>query len=281
MSSADVIEKTLDQRAQSVSAIPIEVNLIDPSPFQARKRFEPEALNSLAESIRQKLLHDIHVRPVGVRYELISGERRWRAVKDVLKWTHIDAKVIQCTDQEAAEFGATENLQREDLLPSEKARQIQILKEQGVPVERIVKLAGSVAKMENLLRLADLPLKVQAMLDTRQINMAAVSVLANIDGATNQIRAAEMAQTGQLTNVELRARTQHLPRRTNPRAPAVAEPFLRVVSPEILNRLFINLQQELSRFSSSDLRTARQREILKANTTNLLAALRDLREQLQ
>src|SRR5579871_1428732 len=93
------------------------------SPHQARKVFDEDALQALAESMKQEgLLQPITVRQVGDGYELISGERRLRAAK-MIGWPVIDAKVIKTVSEgEAAAKGLIENLQREDLNAMEEAR---------------------------------------------------------------------------------------------------------------------------------------------------------------
>ncbi len=101
----------------------IPVDQIKPSPHQARKVFDEEALKGLAESMKQEgLMQPIAVRKVGDTYELISGERRLRAAK-LIGWPAIDAKIIKTVSEgEAAAKGLIENLQREDLNAIEEAR---------------------------------------------------------------------------------------------------------------------------------------------------------------
>ena len=99
----------------------IGVHLIEPSPYQVRREIPAEQLNELAESIRAEgLLQPIVVRKVGERYQLIAGERRWRAFQ-LLKLTAIPARVVQASNASAAALGLIENLQREGLNPIEEA----------------------------------------------------------------------------------------------------------------------------------------------------------------
>jgi len=94
----------------------IDVNKIDPSPFQVRKFFEVDALKELAASIqREGLIEPIVVRRKGGRYEIIAGERRFRAVRDFTEMKTIPAQIVKATDLEARRMSAAENLQREDL----------------------------------------------------------------------------------------------------------------------------------------------------------------------
>ncbi len=94
----------------------IDVKKIDPSPFQVRKFFDVDELKELAESIkREGLIEPIVVRRKGGRYEIIAGERRFRAVRDFTEMKTIPAQIVKATDLEARRMSAAENLQREDL----------------------------------------------------------------------------------------------------------------------------------------------------------------------
>ncbi len=94
----------------------IDVNKIDPSPFQVRKYFDEHKQKELAESIkRDGLIEPIVVRRKGRRYEIIAGERRFRAVRDFTEMKTIPAQIVKATDLEARRISAAENLQREDL----------------------------------------------------------------------------------------------------------------------------------------------------------------------
>ena len=94
----------------------IDIKLIDPSPFQFRKYFDPDALKEFAASIlREGQIAPIMVRRIGERYEIIVGERRFRAVRDYTDMKTIQAKIIEATDREARRKSADENFLREDL----------------------------------------------------------------------------------------------------------------------------------------------------------------------
>jgi len=94
----------------------IDVKKIDPSPFQVRKYFDEDKQKELAESIkREGLIEPIVVRRKGRRYEVIAGERRFRAVRDYTEMKTIPAQIVKATDLEARRMSAAENLQRQDL----------------------------------------------------------------------------------------------------------------------------------------------------------------------
>jgi ParB-like chromosome segregation protein Spo0J len=93
----------------------IELQQIDPSPYQKRKYFDEEKLRELATSIKNDgLIEPIIIRPIGNRYELIAGERRFRAVKQHTQFKTIQAKIINVNDLQARRISAAENIQRED-----------------------------------------------------------------------------------------------------------------------------------------------------------------------
>src|SRR5882724_1101305 len=100
----------------------IDIDLVEPSPYQPRKRFREEALDELARSIRASgIIQPIVVRPIGNRFQLIAGERRWRAAQRAgLK--KASAIVRQVSNELALEMTLVENIQREDLNPIEAAR---------------------------------------------------------------------------------------------------------------------------------------------------------------
>ncbi len=116
---------TPSQAAPAAAGAPgfleIPVLQIEPSPYQARREITPEQLNELAESIRSEgLLQPVVVRKTGDKYQLIAGERRWRAFQ-LLKIKAIPARVVEASNASSAALGLIENLQREGLNPIEEA----------------------------------------------------------------------------------------------------------------------------------------------------------------
>ena len=103
----------------------IKLQAIEPSPFQRRQHFEKDKLKGLAASIQlDGLIEPIVVRPNGERYQLIAGERRWRAIRDYTDMKTIAARIINASDLQARRMSAAENLQREDLSAIEKIETI-------------------------------------------------------------------------------------------------------------------------------------------------------------
>ena len=136
---------------------------IVPSPLQPRREFQREALEELVDSIRQRgIIQPLIVRPVNSRFELIAGERRWRAAKEV-GLAEAPAIVRHATDLEVLELSLIENLQRADLNPIEEAQAYaRLAGEFGMRQEDIAQKVGkSRASVANAMRLLDLDPQVQ------------------------------------------------------------------------------------------------------------------------
>lgn len=136
-------------------AVRIEMNRIHPSPWQPRKCFDEGELHALADSIRQfGLISPLLVRRCQDGYELIAGERRFRAM-ELLGWSHADAIVTSAFDRDCALIGLIENLQREELHFLDEAEACRrILREHGLTQEELAAtLSRSPSALANLLRL--------------------------------------------------------------------------------------------------------------------------------
>src|SRR5712671_3150747 len=139
----------------------IDIDLIEPSPFQPRTRFREEALDELSRSIKASgIIQPLVVRPVGSRYQLIAGERRWRAAQRA-GLSKVSVIIRQVSDELALEMTLVENIQREDLNPIEAARAFDRLMEefqltQEAVAERTGKDRATVANAVRLLKLEPL-----------------------------------------------------------------------------------------------------------------------------
>jgi ParB-like partition proteins len=168
---------SVDANVEVQRLIPIDE--ISPNPNQPRRRFSEEELKELAESISKfGILHPIIVREKDGKYEIVAGERRWRAAK-MAGLTRIPAVVKEVSDEEMMIISLVENLQREDLNPVERARAIKILKEEmGLTDEEISKYLGkSRSAVTNTLRILNLPLEVLDMLAEGRISEGHARVL--------------------------------------------------------------------------------------------------------
>ena len=151
----------------------IPVAAIDSNPYQPRREFEPEALKELVDSIGASgLLQPIVVRPKGPgRYELIAGERRWRAVRQ-LGWQKVPAVVKEVDDQAMLTLALIENLQRDDLSPIDEALGYdRLVKEFSLAQAEVARLVGKDrATIANTLRLLKLPTDIQALVQRRSLS---------------------------------------------------------------------------------------------------------------
>ncbi len=210
-------------------ALPVDV--IQKGRFQPRHEIAQEALQELADSIRaQGVVQPVVVRPLpedNTRYELIAGERRWRAAQ--LAGLHeIPAVVRDVQDQAAMAMGLIENIQREELNPIEEAAALQrLIEEFGLTHQQTAEAIGrSRAAVSNLLRLLTLEPKVMQMLEERQLEMGhARALLALLDSA--QVQAAEQVFARGLSVRE----TEHLVRRLQ--QPATPKKASQDIDPDI------------------------------------------------
>ena len=177
-------EETVSEKSETVDnsqkVVEINVDLIDPNPFQPRKVFSDDELVELAESIEQHgLIQPIAVRKVGDRYQLISGERRTRASK-LAGLPTIKAQVYENLDDKAmAEWALIENIQRVDLNPVEVAKSYQqLIDNHGYTHEDLSKIVSkSRSAITNALRLLKLPPQVLLWIEEGKISGGAARAL--------------------------------------------------------------------------------------------------------
>jgi len=192
--SAMLSPSTLDQVRHPASGDLRELPLdeIRPGRFQPRSVFDPEKLAELADSIRaQGVVQPIVVRPVDDGgYELIAGERRWRAAQ-MAGAEHIPAVIRDVSDEISVAMALIENIQREDLNPLEEAAALRRLIDdfQMTHQEAADAVGRSRAAVSNLLRLLELMQEVKDMIDLRQIEMGHARALLSLDDAL-QVQAA-------------------------------------------------------------------------------------------
>lgn len=159
----------------------IELSLIDKSSFNPRKTFDENSLNELSQSIREKgVIQPIVLRPVGDRYEVVCGERRYRAAV-LAELTVIPACIKNLSDEETEEFAITENLQRKDVSPLEEAEAFSKLVATGkYDVNSLaVKFGKSEAFIRGRLKLVNLITEFRDMLEQEIINIGVAGVFAS------------------------------------------------------------------------------------------------------
>ena len=169
----------------------IEIAQIEPNPNQPRREFDQEALQELANSIRELgIIQPITLRKVeGQKYQIIAGERRWRA-SQLAGLTKIPAYIVSVEDQNAMEMALVENIQREDLNAVEIALAYQHLADtSGMTQAKISERVGkSRAAVTNYMRLLKLPAQVQIALKNHEIEMGHARALLAIESPSQQIK---------------------------------------------------------------------------------------------
>ncbi len=169
----------------------IEIAQIEPNPNQPRREFDQEALQELANSIHELgIIQPITLRKIeGQKYQIIAGERRWRA-SQLAGLTKIPAYIVSVEDQNAMEMALVENIQREDLNAIEIALAYQHLADtSGMTQAKISERVGkSRAAVTNYMRLLKLPAQVQIALKNHEIEMGHARALLAIESPSQQIK---------------------------------------------------------------------------------------------
>lgn len=184
-----------EQAEESGTYREVPVALISANPYQPRRTFDEDALAELTASIEASgLLQPIVLRQVGTRYELIAGERRWRAVQR-LKWEKIPSVVREFDDQTALTLALIENLQRDDLTALDEATGYQRLMEEfQLPQAEVARLVGKHrSTVANTLRLLKLPADVQELLTHKKLSEGHARALLAIEEPKELSRVAREA----------------------------------------------------------------------------------------
>jgi len=176
-----------EEKSQKTGMETLAVEQLIQGKYQPRNQFNEQALAELAESIRRNgIMQPIIVRPVvSGRFEIIAGERRWRAAK-MAGLNRVPVIIREIDDKQALELALVENVQRQDLSPLEEAVGYQrLIEEFDYTQEELGNIVGkSRSHISNLLRLLSLPDEVKAMLDNGEISMGHVRPLIGLTEAT-------------------------------------------------------------------------------------------------
>ena len=179
----------------------IDIDLVEPSPYQPRTRFREEALDELARSIKASgIIQPIVVRPIGDRFQLIAGERRWRAAQRA-GLTKASAIVRQVSDEVALEMTLVENIQREDLNPIEAARAFErLMAEFQLTQESVAERTGKDrATVANAVRLLKLEPIMQDWIEEGKLSAGHGRALLAVGDPQLRMRYAQRAARGGLT----------------------------------------------------------------------------------
>ncbi len=197
----------------------ISVERITPNPEQPRLAMEQTSLDELAASIREHgVLQPILVRPLeNGEFQLIAGERRWRASMAAGLAT-IPALVEEIDDDTALEISIIENLQREDLSPLDEAAMYdRMVRDHGYSVRRLAqKLGKDKGYLENRLRLADAPDEVRELVSLRKDTLSHAYELMKVEDPRKRKRLAAQVARGELTLIKLRDKIEGRPTRSAP-----------------------------------------------------------------
>ena len=207
------IVSLIESRATQAQIREVPVAKILPNPAQPRLSYDEESLTELADSIREHgVLQPILVRPAGTKFELIAGERRWRASGMVERET-IPAIVIELDEQSALEVSIIENLQREDVSPLEEAAMFRRMTEAfGYSVRQLAQKVGKdKGYVENRLRLSDAPADVRELVSLRKDTISHAYELMKIGDERKRRRLAKRVAAGELTLAKLRQLTGSAP----------------------------------------------------------------------
>jgi len=215
----------------------VPLDLVSPCSFQPRKTFEQESIRELADSISQHgLIQPLVVRMVGDRYEIIAGERRWRACQ-LVGLAEVPAVVREAGDQATLELALIENLQREDLNPMDEASgYAQLIGQHHLTQEQVAtRLGKSRSTVANMLRLVQLDPSVQELLRSNKLTTGHAKAIASLPGFDQQKTLARQIADGGLSVREAEAASAAMLARPlgndaspvkKPSAPSAADPHL-------------------------------------------------------
>ena len=206
-------DETTVVRPAAVRNIPVDK--VVPNPNQPRLAMDKAGLDDLTASVREHgVLQPILVRPrPNGRYELIAGERRWRAAKGAGHAT-IPALIEEIDDETALEIAVIENLQREDLSPIDEAVIYdKMIREHGYSIRKLAqKLGKDKGYLENRLRLADAPQEIRDLVSVRKDTLSHAYELLKVDDPRKRKHLAEMVARGELSLIKLREKIEAAPR---------------------------------------------------------------------
>ena len=232
---------------QGEGSVSLPISQVEPGLTQPRKRFDAEALADLTDSIR---IHGI-IQPLTVRrlasgyYQIIAGERRWRAAK-AAGLDEVPAVIIEADDRKVMELGLIENLQREDLNPAEEARGYQVLMEDyGLTQEQVAQRMGkSRPAITNTLRLLALPEDILKLVEEETLSAGHARAILGAPTVELQRQAAKKVVEGQLSVRQTEALVKAL-QKVKPDKPQPAGPDLSIYLEDLEKDLTGNLGRKV------------------------------------
>jgi ParB family chromosome partitioning protein len=190
-----------DNGAEGGDTHTLRISEIEPNRKQPRQDFDEAAIAELADSIRQHgLIQPIVVRPMEEGYQIVAGERRWRACR-MLGMSDVPVVVKDFTDEETAQIALIENIQRQDLNPVEEAAAYRaLMDEYGMTQEALSKAVGkSRSAIANSVRLLNLPDEIVEMLRKGKLSAGQAKAIASADSEDTMLEIAKLAADGKIT----------------------------------------------------------------------------------
>ena len=237
----------IETKNQKQGLIEIPIEQIGPGPFQPRKQIDESQLNELAQSIKaQGVIQPIVVREraiadshTGVRFEIIAGERRWRATQ-IAGLENIPAVVRTIADSEAVAVALIENIQRENLNPLEEANAFQrLIIEYEMSHQEVANSVGRArASITNALRLLDLPSSVQELVNKKMLTMGHARALLSIQDRGMQLEVANLIVEKGLSVREAEGLVRKIVDKKKPKQQKTAvDPDIQRLEKDLTNRL--------------------------------------------
>lgn len=219
----------------------IDIDLIEPSPYQPRTKFHEQALDELARSIKASgIIQPLVLRPVGSKFQLIAGERRWRAAQRA-GLNKVSAIVKQVPDELALEMTLVENIQREDLNAMEAARAFErLMDEFHLTQEAVAERTGKDrATVANAIRLLKLEKQIQEWIEEGKLTAGHGRALLAVPEQQLRMRYAHRASRGALTvrQIEKLAARRSQGKHPQPPAPPHLDPNIRKALEELQRHL--------------------------------------------
>jgi ParB family transcriptional regulator, chromosome partitioning protein len=217
----------------------LDIDLIEPSPYQPRTRFREEALDELARSIQSSgIIQPLVVRPIGNRYQLIAGERRWRAAQRA-GLTKVSAIIRQVPDELALEMTLVENIQREDLNAIEAARAFErLMDEFQLTQEAVAERTGKDrATVANAIRLLKLEPTIQDWIEEGKLSAGHGRALLAVADSPLRMRYAQRAARGGLTVRQIERLASRRSRTASPAAEIHMDANIRAAVEELQRHL--------------------------------------------
>ncbi len=235
-----------DSQSKENTISSLKISLVDPKSDQPRKYFDKESLEELSESIRENgLLQPILVREYGEgRYQIIAGERRFRACK-LAGLSEIPAIVLDRDDKSAAQIALIENIQREDLNPIEEALAYRSLKDEYEMTQEELseKIGKSRSAIANSIRLLDLPEAILTMVAARELSAGHARTLLGVKDQDDMLLLAQLAAEHDISVRQLEEEVKKINRpKKAPKEITAEEPIV-----DYFREMELRVQRQLGR----------------------------------